>query len=254
MEQQLLVLQVGEETIGGCLSFDRPQRFFFCQFFSTSFDDYENNSSAIFCEAKFYYHTLIGSPGNTPSQLGIAYGIARHPTSGGIYVSDYLYSRLVSYAYGAGNSTLLLGGIGMGTNRSQLFSPMDMSYDSFSNSLLIANYGAHNIVRYVFGTTTWTLVAGHMNGTAGITSTSLNGPTDVTYDAMGNLYVADAFNNRIQFFSDGGSTGTTIAGITGVNGGNATTLFMPYAVKLDDQLNIYVVDTYNHRIQKFLRY
>jgi hypothetical protein len=71
---------------------------------------------------------------------------------------------------------------------------------------------------------------------------------------MGNMYVADGFNYRIQFYYAGQSNGTTIAGITGVTGNNTTTLSTPLSVALDSQLNLYVVDTYNHRVQKFLRY
>ena len=197
---------------------------------------------------------MVGSPGNTANQLGTAYGIARDPTLGTLYILDYTYNRLVSYASGAQNSTLLLGGIGTGYNKSQLFRPVGLSYNSFSNSFFIANFGAHNIVRYVLGATSWTLVAGNTNGSAGATPSTLNSPIAVTYDPMGNLYVVDNGNSRIQFFPNGGLIGTTIAGVTGANGRNATRLLSPYGIRLDNQLNVYVADTGNHRIQKFLRY
>jgi hypothetical protein len=160
----------------------------------------------------------------------------------------------MSYASGANNGTLLLGGIGPGTNNTQLYLPVGIHLDSFSNSLIIANYGANNIVRYVLGANQWTLVAGDINGTSGNTSTSLSGPLEMTLDPMGNMYVADFANNRIQLFYNGQSTGTTIAGITGSSGNNATTLNSPWSVRLDNQLNLYVADSDNHRIQKFLRY
>ena len=41
---------------------------------------------------------------------------------------------------------------------------------------------------------------------------------DITLDSMGNVYVADTYNDRIQFFLAGQSNGTTIAGITGSAG------------------------------------
>jgi hypothetical protein len=66
---------------------------------------------------------------------------------------------------------------------------------------------------------------------------------------MGNLYVADRDNHRIQFFLVGQSNGTTIAGITGISGTNSTLLNVPRSLALDNQLNLYVVDTSNHRIQ-----
>ena len=68
---------------------------------------------------------------------------------------------------------------------------------------------------------------------------------------MGNVYVADTGNHRVQFYFAGQSNGTTIAG-TGISGTNATSLNSPWSLALDSQLNLYVADTNNHRIQKFL--
>lgn len=201
-----------------------------------------------------YYNILTGSPGNATNQLHTPYGIALHPTSDALYIADYMNHRLMSYAVGDTNGTLLLGGIGPGIRSTQLLYPVGLAYESYSSSLIIANVVAQNVVRYVFGGTNWTLVVGNINGTSGSSPTSLYHPIDMTYDPLGNLYVADRENHRIQFFSSGEIIGTTIAGITGVNGSNATTFNGPWAVRLDNQLNLYVADAFNHRIQKFLRY
>ena len=171
-----------------------------------------------------------------------------------LYIADFYNHRLMSYKAGAKNGTLGLGGLGSGITSTKLFYPVGLTYDSFSNSLVIANVAAQTIVRYALGATSWTLVAGNINGTIGSDSTSFSYPIDMTYDPMGNMYVADRDNHRIQFFSDGGVIGTTIAGITGVMGNNTMTFNGPWAVRLDSQLNLYVADTFNHRIQKFLRY
>ena len=71
---------------------------------------------------------------------------------------------------------------------------------------------------------------------------------------MGNLYVADRNNHRIQLFMNGQLEGITIAGITSTIGSNSTLLTVPWSVALDNQLNLYVADSANHRVQKFLRY
>ena len=71
---------------------------------------------------------------------------------------------------------------------------------------------------------------------------------------MSTIYVPDGSNNRIQFFDHDGSNGITIAGFSGLGNNNATALRTPRSVKLDSQLNLYVADTSNNRIQKFLRY
>lgn len=96
-------------------------------------------------------------------------------------------------------------------------------------------------------------VAG-VSGLSGNLSNQLNRPWGLalTYDNI--LYVADPGNNRIQFFPPGQMEGRTIAGIVNKSGINATLFYEPVAIILDNQLNMYVADSTNHRIQKFLRY
>ncbi|CAF1624001.1 unnamed protein product [Adineta ricciae] len=191
--------------------------------------------------------------GNSSNQLYYPIGIALHPTSGELYISDQFNHRIMSHTSGTNFSTLLFGGNGAGINNTKLYYPYGLHLDLFSNSLIIANTFVNNIVRYVFGTNTWTLVAGNISGFAGNTSTHLNSPYEAILDPMGNLYVADRNNHRIQFFKAGQSNGITIAG-TGANSSSATTLLLPRSLRLDSQLNLYVADTGNHRILKFLRY
>lgn len=158
------------------------------------------------------------------------------------------------YFSGALSGSVVAGGTGYGINITQLANPLGIHFDSFSNSLLISNHYAHNIVRWPLGANSWTLLAGDINGNLGTNATSLKYPSDVTLDPMGNIYVADRNNHRIQFFSNGHQEGITIAGIKSVAGGNGSLLYLPWSIALDNQLNLYVADTLNHRIQKFLRY
>ena len=182
------------------------------------------------------------------------YGLALNPSTNELYILDNGNQRIMSYALGANNGSLLFGGNGSGTSNTQLSFPRGLHFDSFSNTVIVANANANNIVQFVLGANTWTLAAGYINGTSGATSTSFSGPQEVTLDPMGNMYVADRYNHRIQFFYANQLNATTIAGITNVTGTNSTTLNKPRSVRLDNQLNLYVADTSNHRIQKFLRY
>ena len=100
----------------------------------------------------------------------------------------------------------------------------------------------------------WTSVAGDAQGISGNDSNLFNGPMDLTLDPMGNLYVADRRNHRIQLFLTGQSSGVTIAGVVDYAGNASNLLNQPYSLTLDNQLNLYVADSLNHRIQKFLRY
>ena len=196
----------------------------------------------------------VGFYGNSSNQFNYPYGIALNPSSGELYVSDTNNHRVMSYAPGATNGTLVFGGNGPGNNNTQLKYPGGLHFDSFSNNFISANTNANNIVRYISGASSWTLAAGDINGSAGTTSTRLIGPFEAILDPMGNMYVADQHSHRIQFFYADQTYGTTIAGISAVLGSNATTLQRPKSVRLDNQLNLYVADTDNHRIQKFLRY
>jgi len=88
----------------------------------------------------------------------------------------------------------------------------------------------------------------------GSTPTLLSSPIGITLDPMGNLYVANSGNHRIQLFMAGQSTGKTIAGVSSTYGTFYSLLYAPYWSILDSQINLYVVDVLNHRIQIFLRY
>jgi hypothetical protein len=100
----------------------------------------------------------------------------------------------------------------------------------------------------------WTLITGNINEPAGNTPTELRSPANVTFDPMGNMYVADRNNHRIQFFPANQSIGTTIAVVTSIAGSNVTFLDAPTSLTLVHQLNLYVVDQNNSRVQKLLRY
>ncbi|CAF4644933.1 unnamed protein product [Rotaria sp. Silwood1] len=200
---------------------------------------------------------LIGSSGG----YGILNNQSRHPygieydlASDTLYIADYTNNRIMCYVSGASSGFLVAGNSTPGTSTTLLENPVRVYFNSFSNSLIIVNHIANNIVRWPLGATNWTLLAGDINGNQGNNATTLYHPIDVTLDPMGNMYVADRENHRIQLFMNGQTEGITIAGVTGVNGGNSTLFNSPWLIELDSQLNLYVADSNNHRIQNFLRY
>ena len=197
---------------------------------------------------------ISGVLGNASNQLNFAYGIARDENTGTLYVADTNNHRVMSYPPTNSFGTLVAGGTGNGVNTSQLNAPISVTFDRLSNSLLIANFRSHNVVRWALGANVWTSVAGDAQGISGNDSNLFNGPMDLTLDPMGNLYVADRRNHRIQLFLTGQSSGVTIAGVVNDAGNASNLLNQPYSLTLDNQLNLYVADSLNHRIQKFLRY
>ncbi len=93
-----------------------------------------------------------------------------------------------------------------------------------------------------------------VSGTNGSTSILLNNPLSIVLDSYNNMHISDTANHRIQLFLAGQSNGTTIAEVTGSPGTSATQLNHPYWAILDSQLNLYVADNNNNRVQKFSRY
>jgi hypothetical protein len=158
------------------------------------------------------------------------------------------------YLSGASSGTLIVGGNGFGTNITQLYNPVGIYFNSSSNSFILDNHYANNIVSWPIGATSWTILVGDINGNNGSNATMLTKPTDITFDPMGNMYVADRNNHRVQLFLSGQIEGITIAGVAGITGSNSTLFNQPWSVELDNQLNLYVADSNNHRIQKFSRY
>jgi hypothetical protein len=157
------------------------------------------------------------------------------------------------YLSGASTGTVVAGGNGQGTNSTQLSNPRGIQYVSSSNSLYIANNGGHNVLRWVIGASSWTIIAGSPSSSNGNTGILLSFPTYVLVDSLGNVYASDEGNQRIQYFVAGQTNGSTLAGVTGVLGSSSTLLNTPSSVAIDSQFNIYAVDYGNQRVQKFVQ-
>ncbi|CAF4123188.1 unnamed protein product, partial [Rotaria sordida] len=146
---------------------------------------------------------LTGVNGSSNNQLNFPFDLARDPNSGTLYISDSWNHRVMSYIVNASSGTVVAGGNGPGTSNTQLNYPIGIYLDLSSNSLFIVNYNSNNVVRWVLGANSWTIIAGSSSGINGTSSTLLYRPIGITVDSMGNVYVADAYNHRIQFFLAG---------------------------------------------------
>jgi sugar lactone lactonase YvrE len=159
----------------------------------------------------------------------------------------------------AGTGTAGNGGDGGQATAAQLNYPYGVAVDG-SGNLYIAD-SSNNRIRRVGTDGTISTVAG--NGTPGFagdggaaTSAQLNLPTGVAVDQSGNLYIADANNQRVRKVS--GGTITTLAG-NGVNGyasdgdaANTEPLYAPFGVAVDAGGIVYIADTGNNRIREVL--
>lgn len=87
---------------------------------------------------------------------------------------------------------------------------------------------------------------------------SLNTPLDIAFGPDGRLYIADMENNRIRAVDFTANVITTVAGngqqgFSGDRGpATAAKLSRPYGIGFDADGQLYIADTYNHRIRRVL--
>ncbi|CAF0942410.1 unnamed protein product, partial [Adineta ricciae] len=97
---------------------------------------------------------------------------------------------------------------------------------------------------------TGAVVAGSSSGNA---ANKFNTPACIYMNENDTFYVCDAGNNRIQEWTENASSGTTKAGSSsGTAGSSSSLLNTPVDVFFDIHGYMYVTDTENHRIQRFL--
>src|SRR5207253_2565847 len=138
--------------------------------------------------------------------------------------------------------------------------PYSVAVDAAGN-LFIADAANNRIRRVAASTGIITTFAG--TGGTGFfgdggpaTSAQLWNPTGVAVDAAGNLFIADAANNRIRRVAAGTGTITTVAGTGdagfGGDGGPATSaqLWTPTGVAVDAAGNVFIADGANNRVRQ----
>jgi sugar lactone lactonase YvrE len=214
----------------------------------------------------------FGDEGPAPmAQLNLPVGVAINPMNAQVYIADQGNQRVRTIDGAdvihtvAGNGTAGFGGDGAAATMAQISNPVGQAalpagrivFDT-SGNLYIADTGNHR-VRKVDPSGVITTVAGNGNaGTNGdngpATMAELNGPTDVEIAPDGTLYIADTQNSCVRAVRDGMiSTVAGHCGTRGTTGDGAdpamALLDRPFGVETDSSGNLYIADTYNHRIR-----
>jgi sugar lactone lactonase YvrE len=209
----------------------------------------------------------------TSAKLSSPYGVTVD-ASGNLYIADTSDQRIRLVTASSSVITTFAGtGAACTTSAStgcvdgglatsgKLDAPRGVALDA-SGNLYIADYSGNRLREVTGGnisTVAGTGVACTTSATTGCTdggaatSGKLSGPSGVAVDATGNLYIADATDNRIRKV-----TGTTISTFAG-NGSSgfrgdagaptSAEVANPNGVVVDSSGYIYIVDTGNARIR-----
>jgi len=225
--------------------------------------------------------------GLSPSSLSVPEGVAvdRSLTPNRLYVADTGNNRVLEYDTPLTDSVAdrVFGQLNMSSKRcnqgppatppsaSTLCDPQGMTVDG-SGNLYVADTGNNRVLEYNTPLTTDAtadVVIGQSlftSNSCGASATALCSPTAVALDNAGNLYVADTSNSRVLEYTAPITTGETASTVFGQGGsftaGNcntpstgavtASTLCRPFGVALDSSNNLYLADTSNSRVLKYI--
>jgi sugar lactone lactonase YvrE len=215
----------------------------------------------------------------TSAYLNVIAGLAVD-SAGNVYIAAQNNSRVRKVTGGviatvAGNGLQGFSGDNGPATNAQLTLPQGVTVDSAGNLYIADTYNSR--IRKVSNGVITTVAGGGAQGLDGFsgdngpaTSASLDAPMGLAVDEIGDLYIADTFNNRIRKVSNG--VITTVAGngtagfsgdygpatsaqlnIIGYTGGPVTDVNMALTfagVAVDSVGDLYISDTNNNRVRK----
>lgn len=158
----------------------------------------------------------------------------------------------------AGSHVAGYSGDGGQAINAEMNNPGDVILDKQGNLYLTDTN--NNVVRKIspsgiISTLVGTGKAGYSGDNGPAFSAELNSPTYLTFDANGNLYIADTGNNVVRKVTPSGII-TTIAGNGKQghegNGGPATSaeFYAPVGLAVDSKGNLYISDSANNQVRK----
>jgi DNA-binding beta-propeller fold protein YncE len=149
-------------------------------------------------------------------------------------------------AYGVGS----FGSNGLGNG--QFSTPTSIVVDSSNNNIYVLDTNNHRIQKFGF-----TSVDGIVTGIKFIAKWGTQGADEgqfsreggIAIDSVGNIYLADTNNHRIQKFDSNGNFVTQ----WGTQGADEGQFNAPYGLDVDKSGNVYVSDLKNNEIQVFAK-
>lgn len=192
--------------------------------------------------ATYTFNATLSGPGTGDGQLIGPRGAAVD-SSGNLYIADTGNDRIQKFT----SSGAFLAKWGTdGSADGQMNQPYDVAVAP-DGSVYVADTSNHRIQKFTSSGTFLAKWGGVGSGGPGVGDGQLVQPEGVATDSVGNVYVADSGNDRIQKFS---ASGAFIAkfGSTGAGDGQ---LNRPSDIAVDASGTIYVLDGGNSRVQMF---
>jgi hypothetical protein len=199
----------------------------------------------------------------TSAHLNSPAGVAVD-SSGNVYIADE--SNCLVREVSGGNITTIAGkspslacgysGDGGAATSAELYYPFGVAVDASGNVYIADEY--NHVIRKVSGGTISTFagtnIAGYTGDGGPATSAELYYPPQVAVDAVGNVYIADQYNQRIRKVNTSGVISTVAgngtAGFQGDGGfATQTSLYYPIGVAVDWAGDILIGDTDNQRVR-----
>ncbi|CAF1536482.1 unnamed protein product, partial [Rotaria sp. Silwood1] len=167
-----------------------------------------------------------------------------------LYISDTGNDRVMKYFINSSSGIVVAGGHGAGAELNQLNSPYGIYVDEINEigAIYICDHANHRIQKWIDGAHEGITVASNIN--------QLRTPVSILLEPTADemmMYILDFNHYRILKWIPYAQEPEAIAvGITGHLGNEPNQLSSPRGIKFDKNWNLFVADTGNNRIQKFL--
>ena len=189
--------------------------------------------------------------GNLTSQMSYPSNIFVTQTF--IYVVDKGNYRIIKWLKNRTNPTVAAGitGTSGGPSSNITIGSCFYIFVDKNDSLYVSDTYNHRVLRFPSNSSSGTIgvvIAG--NGTGGSSANQFNRPNGIFLTDNGTLYIADIYNNRIQMWRPGASSGERVAG-DGTIGSNATQLYYPNSVFVDFTGTMYITELKNSRVTRW---
>jgi sugar lactone lactonase YvrE len=167
---------------------------------------------------------------------------------GSLYVSDTENHEVRRYREGDSIGTIVAGGHGQGARLCQLNHPTYI-FVGRDQSVYVSDSWNDRVMKWEKDAKEGVVVAGGKG--IGNELTQLNCPAGVIIDQFGTVYVADHWNHRVMRWYNGALFGDIIAGGRCLPENSEKQLNGPEGLAFDSAGNLFVADSYNHRIQRY---